>query len=108
MGSGKDAIIYVLNGDNMSKFSSSQNAVYQQINGQLAGAEFAKPSYFNVTVYYGAVGDSIKRFPLQRVNLPPRRLLSRRPTSNFPERRQASLSAAQALMESPSSTPTMP
>src|ERR1700676_54525 len=65
VGSGKDAIIYVLDRDNMGKFSATQNNVYQQISGQLAaGGEFAKPSYFNATVYYGAVSDSVKAFPI--------------------------------------------
>jgi hypothetical protein len=64
VGSGKDAIIYVLDRDSMGKFSATQNMIYQQISGQLAGGEFAKPSYFNGTVYYGAVGDSIKAFPI--------------------------------------------
>ena len=64
LGSGKDAVIYVLDRDNMGKFSATQNNIYQQISGQLAGAEFAKPSYFNGTVYYGAVSDSIKAFPI--------------------------------------------
>jgi hypothetical protein len=48
----------------MGKFSTTQNSIYQQISGQLAGGEFAKPSYFNGTVYYGAVGDAIKAFPI--------------------------------------------
>lgn len=64
VGSGKDAVIYVLDRDNMGKFSATQNNIYQQISGQLAGAEFAKPSYFNGTVYYGAVSDAIKAFPI--------------------------------------------
>jgi hypothetical protein len=64
VGSGKDAVIYVLDRDNMGKFSATQNNIYQEIPGQLAGAEFAKPSYFNGTVYYGAVSDSIKAFPI--------------------------------------------
>ena len=64
VGSGKDAIIYVLDRDNMGKFSAAQNNIYQQISGQLAGGEFAKPSYFDGTVYYCAVGDSIKAFPI--------------------------------------------
>ena len=69
VGSGKDAIIYVLDRDNMGKFSAAQNNIYQQISGQLAGGEFAKPSYFNGTVYYGAVGDSIKAFPVTSAKL---------------------------------------
>ncbi len=64
VGSGKDTIIFVLDRDNMGKFNASQNNIYQQINGQLSGGVFAKPSYFNGTVYYGAVGDSIKAFPV--------------------------------------------
>ncbi len=64
VGSGKDAIIYVLDRDNMGKFSATQNNIYQQISGQLASGEFAKPSYFNNTVYYCAVSDSIKAFPI--------------------------------------------
>jgi hypothetical protein len=64
VGSGKDAVIYVLDRDNMGKFSATQSSIYQQISGQLAGGEFAKPSYFNGTVYYGAVGDAIKAFPI--------------------------------------------
>src|SRR5712672_1498999 len=69
VGSGKDAIIYVLDRDNMGKFSATQNNIYQQISGQLAGGEFGKPSYFNGTVYYGAVGDQIKAFSLTTAKL---------------------------------------
>jgi hypothetical protein len=64
VGSGKDAIIYVLDRDSMGKFSATQNSIYQQISGQLAGGEYAKPSYFNGTVYYGAAGDAVKAFPI--------------------------------------------
>jgi hypothetical protein len=64
VGSGKDANIYVVDRDNMGKFNGNADNIYQQINGQLAGGVFAKPSYFNNTVYYGAVGDSIKAFPI--------------------------------------------
>jgi len=64
VGSGKDAVIYVLDRDNMGKFNAAQNNVYQQIPGQLAAGEFAKPSYFNGTVYYGAMNDAVKAFPI--------------------------------------------
>ena len=69
LGSGKDPIIYVLDRDNMGKFSSTQNNIYQQISGQLGGGEFGKPSYFNGTVYYGVVNDSIKAFPIASAKL---------------------------------------
>jgi Immunoglobulin domain len=64
VGSGKDGNIYVVNRDNMGKFNSSADNIYQLITGQLSGGVWAKPSYFNGTVYYGAVSDSIKAFPI--------------------------------------------
>ena len=57
--------IYVLDRDNMGKFSPNANNVYQLVAGVLpSSGEFGKPSYFNSTVYYGAVGDSLKAFPI--------------------------------------------
>lgn len=64
IGSGKDGNIYVVDRDNMGKFNSSADKNYQLISGQLAGGVYAKPSYFNGTVYYGAVNDHIKAFPI--------------------------------------------
>jgi len=64
VGSGKDANIYVVDRDNMGKFNASNDNIYQQINGQLNGGVWAKPSYFNGTVFYGAVNDTIKAFPI--------------------------------------------
>jgi hypothetical protein len=68
VGSGKDAIIYVVDRDNMGKFNSSSDNIYQQINGQIGGV-WSKPSYFNNTVYYGAVGDHLKSFPITSAKL---------------------------------------
>jgi hypothetical protein len=68
VGSGKDAIIYVVDRDNMGKFNSGADNIYQQINGQIGGV-FSKPSYFNNTVYYGAVGDHLKAFPITNAKL---------------------------------------
>jgi Immunoglobulin I-set domain len=69
VGSGKDANIYVVDRDNMGKFNSSKNNIYQEIDGQLSGGVWSKPSYFNNTVYYGAAGDSIKAFPVSNAKL---------------------------------------
>jgi len=69
VGSGKDANIYVLDRDNMGKSNPNQDNVYELISGELAGPEFAKPSYFNGTVYYGAVGDALKAFPITNARL---------------------------------------
>ena len=68
VGSGKDGIIYVVDRDNMGKFNSTQDNIYQQINGQIGGV-WSKPSYFNNTVYYGAVGDHLKAFPIANAKL---------------------------------------
>ncbi|MEM5328163.1 PQQ-binding-like beta-propeller repeat protein [Paraburkholderia sp. JHI2823] len=79
LGAGKDTNIYAVNRDSMGKFSASTNNVYQQINGQLTGAVFGMPAYFNNTVYFGAVGDSIKAFSVSGAKL------SNAPTSQSPE-----------------------
>jgi hypothetical protein len=65
VGAGKDAHIYVVDRDNMGKFNPANNSqVYQDIAGQLGGAVFAMPAYFNGAIYYGAVGDTLKAFPI--------------------------------------------
>ena len=69
IGAGKDANIYVVNRDNMGKFNANTNNIYQEIQGQLAGSVFSMPAYFNNTVYYGAVGDNIKAFPITNAQL---------------------------------------
>jgi hypothetical protein len=68
VGAGKDANIYVVDRDNMGKFSSSRDNNYQVISGQIGGV-WSKPSYFNGTVYYGAVSDALKAFPIASAKL---------------------------------------
>lgn len=70
VGSGKDAKIYVLDRDHMGKFNGTADNIYQEIAGALApSGEFGKPSYFNNTVYYGAVNDNLKAFPITNARL---------------------------------------
>ncbi|MEX3934140.1 pyrrolo-quinoline quinone [Paraburkholderia phymatum] len=69
LGAGKDATIYVVNRDSMGKFNASANNVFQQISGQLTGLEFGMPAYFNNTVYFGSIGDSIKAFGVSGAGL---------------------------------------
>jgi hypothetical protein len=64
LGAGKDALIYVLDREAMGKFDPTQDHIYQEIIGQLGGAVFSMPAYFNGTVYFGAAGDTIKVFPI--------------------------------------------
>src|SRR5438094_759207 len=69
VGAGKDALIYVVDRENMGKFNASTDQIYQEISGQLGGQVFSMPAYFNGTVYFGAVGDALKAFPVTTAKL---------------------------------------
>jgi hypothetical protein len=69
VGAGKDSIIYVVDRDAMGKFNASADQIYQEISGQLGGGVFSMPAFFNNTVYYGAVGDALKAFPVTTAKL---------------------------------------
>jgi hypothetical protein len=69
VGAGKDENIYVTDRDNMGKFSPTSNNLYQELKGGLGGGEFGMPAYWNNTVYYGAVGDVIRAYPISQAKL---------------------------------------
>ena len=69
VGAGKDALIYVVDRDSMGKFNASTDQIYQKIAGQLGGGVFSMPAFFSNTVYYGAVGDALKAFPVNSAKL---------------------------------------
>jgi PQQ-like domain len=69
VGAGKDGNLYVVNRDNMGKFSSSGDADWQELDGALPGGVFSTPAYFNGTVYYGDVGGSLKAFAVTAAKL---------------------------------------
>jgi len=69
VGAGKDGNIYVVDRDSMGKFDPSANNIYQEIQNALAGGVFSMPAFFNNTVYFGAVGDSIKAFGISNAQL---------------------------------------
>jgi len=64
VGAGKDTNIYVVDRDSLGKFSPGTNHVYQEIQGIFPGGVFSMPAFFNNTIYYGAVGDSIRAFAI--------------------------------------------
>jgi hypothetical protein len=69
VGAGKDATIYVVDRNAMGKFDSQSNAtIYQKITGAIGGV-WSMPAYFNNTVYYGAVSDNLKAFPITNATL---------------------------------------
>jgi hypothetical protein len=69
VGAGKDARIYLVDRDNMGKFDSTKNNIWQQLDGALGGAVFASPAYYNGNLYYGAVGTTLKAFGLSNAKL---------------------------------------
>jgi hypothetical protein len=70
VGAGKDSRIYVVNRNSMGKFSTDKdNAIYQEVDGALVGGVWATPAYFKNTVYFGAVGDSLKAFSIANAKL---------------------------------------
>jgi hypothetical protein len=69
VGAGKDSVIYVVDRNAMGKFNPTTDEIYQEIPGALGGQVFSKPAVFNDTVYYGAVGDSIRAFPITNAML---------------------------------------
>jgi Immunoglobulin domain/PQQ enzyme repeat len=75
VGAGKDGNIYVVNRDNMGKFTSVGNNIWQELDVVLDAGVYATPAYFNSSIYYGTQGGSLKAFSV--INA----LLSRAPTS---------------------------
>ncbi|VXA93390.1 Pyrrolo-quinoline quinone repeat-containing protein [Burkholderia sp. 8Y] len=69
LGAGKNSVIYVVDRDSMGKFDSNADHIYQEIVGQIHGPVFGMPAYFNRTVYFGAIGDSIKAFTITDARL---------------------------------------
>ena len=69
VGAGKDGKLYVVNRDNMGKFSSSGDADWQELDGALPGGTFSSPAYFNDTVYYDDVGGALKAFTVTAAKL---------------------------------------
>jgi len=69
MGAGKDGNLYVINRDNMGKFNPSSDMTWQQLNGIFPSGVFSTPAYFNGTVYYGDVSDTLKAFPVAAAKL---------------------------------------
>jgi hypothetical protein len=69
VGAGKDGNIYVVNRNSLGKFNPNNNdALYQQVAGGTGGV-WSAPAYFNHTVYYGAVSDYIKAYPITNARL---------------------------------------
>jgi hypothetical protein len=69
VGAGKDGHLYVVNRDDMGKFSMANNAIWQDMPGALPGGIWSSPAYFQGAVYYGDVGGTLKAFGLDKAKL---------------------------------------
>ncbi len=69
VGAGKDQTIYLVDRDDMGKFHTPNDQIWQEIPNGLGGGEFAAPAYFDGTVYYGGVGDVIRAFRISAAKL---------------------------------------
>ncbi len=75
VGAGKDGNLYVVNRDNMGKFTSVANNIWQELDGVLNPGVWSTPAYFNSTIYYGPQAGPLKAFSVTNA------LLSTSPTS---------------------------
>jgi len=64
IGAGKDGNLYVVNRNNMGKFSSTSNNVYQELPGAVPNGVWGVPAYFNNTVYYCDSNATLKSFSI--------------------------------------------
>jgi Immunoglobulin domain/PQQ-like domain len=69
VGAGKDGNLYVVNRDNLGKFSASGDNIWQEFEGIFPNGNFSGPAYFNGTVYYGDVSGTLKAFGVSNAKL---------------------------------------
>jgi len=72
VGAGKDGNIYLVSRDNMGKFNTKTNDnsnAYQVLTGALSNGAWSMPAYFNGSVYYGGVSDSLQAFAFSQAKL---------------------------------------
>ncbi len=69
IGAGKQGRVYVINLDNMGKFSATGDNVIQRVD--IGNGAFSSPAYFNSAVYFHAVGDVLKKFVMTNGLLSP-------------------------------------
>gem|GEM_PF-484728 len=69
VGAGKDGNVLLLDRDNLGKFNTTTNQVYQILWGGLPGGLFSAFAYFNGSVYVADVGGKLKAFALNEAQL---------------------------------------
>ena len=69
VGAGKDGHLYVVNRDDMGKFMTSTNSIWQDLAHALPGGIFSAPAYFNGRVYFADVNGTLKAFSVTQAKL---------------------------------------
>jgi outer membrane protein assembly factor BamB len=69
VGAGKDGNIYVVDRNDMGKFTSVGNNIWQQLTGVLGNGVWSTPAYFNSSIYYGPQGGPLMAFSLTNARL---------------------------------------
>jgi hypothetical protein len=69
VGAGKDQNIYIVNRNNLGKFNSTSNNIFQELVGVLPGGMWNSPAFSNNTLFYGPVGSPILAFKFQNAKL---------------------------------------
>jgi hypothetical protein len=69
VGAGKDQTLYLVDRDNMGKFNSQADNIYQELRSGLPGGIYSMPAYFNGRLYYGPVGYNLIAFQFSNARL---------------------------------------
>ncbi len=68
---GKEGKIYIIDRDRMGQFHPNSDNIVQELGGVIGGV-WGMPAYFNNTIYYWGIGDTLKAFQfltIRTVNL---------------------------------------
>jgi hypothetical protein len=69
VGAGKDGNMYIVDRNNMGKFTSVGNRIWQELTGVLSGGVWSTPAYFNFGIYYGTRAGPLMAFSLTNARL---------------------------------------
>ncbi|SAL83858.1 hypothetical protein AWB74_06739 [Caballeronia arvi] len=64
IGGGKTRTLYIVDRDNMGKFDSNGDHIYQELFSTITGPMFTAPAFYNNTIYVGPAGDHLKALPV--------------------------------------------
>ena len=67
-----NVMMYVVDRNNMGRFNpNNDNAIYQELSTAIQGGQgcWSAPAYFNNTLYFGAVGDNLRAFPIAQARV---------------------------------------